>query len=281
MSTYALVLVLSSAFLHSLWNALLKREPDIAAATVGVLGIALVSSALLVPLTPGAAFPTTASWSWALSAGVFEGGYFVSLAMALLRAPLGFAYTVARGTAIAVVFPVSALLLGERVTVLAVIGVFVLYSGLITVGLGGHAGSVRPGLRWSITCGVCVAGYHLCYKEALDAHALAPALFALSLAVALPVNLLWLRAAGRTRLFAVLRTRPRAILWAGLSCTASFVVFLNALALAGAGVVLTLRNTSIIFAQLMAVVIGERPQPRQIFGACLVAAGATMIGWPS
>ena len=280
MSTYALVLVLSSAFMHSLWNALLKREPDIAAATVGVLGVALISSAVLVPVTPGAAFPTTASWSWALGAGAFEGGYFVSLAMALLRAPLGFAYTVARGTAIALVFPLSVAFLAERITLLAVIGVFVLYLGLLTVGFGSHATTARLGLRWSITCGVCVAGYHLCYKEALDAHALAPALFAVSLAVAFPLNLLWLGAIGRQRLLTALRTRPRALLWAGFACTASFVVFLNALALAGAGVVLTLRNTSIIFAQLMAVVIGERPRPRQIFGACLVAAGATLIGWP-
>jgi uncharacterized membrane protein len=67
---------------------------------------------------------------------------------------------------------------------------------------------------------------------------------------------------------------------AGITCTTSFVVFLHALSLSGAGSVLTLRNTSISFAQSMAWWIGEHVSRRQLLGAALVTAGARMIGWP-
>jgi drug/metabolite transporter (DMT)-like permease len=279
-SPYAIGLVLASAFLHALWNALLKQEADVEAAAVGVVCIALISSLALVPWTPGPAFPQSVGYAWASGAGLFEAGYFISLAMALLRAPLGFAYTVARGTAIALVWPISVLWLGEPINAFSAVGVLTLYAGLLVVGLGSQGRGTGPGLRWSFVCGACVAGYHLCYKEALAAQVQAPALFSWSLAIASPINVLRLGAAGRARLLQQLRTRPRPLLLAGVTCTASFVVFLNSLNLAGAGAVLTLRNTSIVFAQGLALLIGERLGRRQLLGALLVAAGAVFIGWP-
>jgi drug/metabolite transporter (DMT)-like permease len=281
LSFQALFLVLSSALLHALWNALLKREADISTATVCVLTVSLVSSALLVPWFPGPRFPTRESLLWGLGSGVFEGIYFLTLAMALLRAPLGFAYTVARGTAIALVFPISVLLLGEHLTWLSGLGVVVLYAGLIAVGLSREQQAGRQGLLWSCVCGGCVAGYHLCYKQALQAGALAPALFTLSLSVALPINLLHHGRGAPQRVLRALRDNPRRLILAGVACTASFTVFLYALALAGAGAVLTLRNTSVIFAQLLSLSIGERLRAPQVIGALLIGVGAALIGWPS
>jgi drug/metabolite transporter (DMT)-like permease len=280
MSSHALLLVLSSAFLHALWNALLKRETDIEIATVGVLAVAAASSALLAFVAPGQAFPDPEAVGWALLAGVFEGGYFIALAKALVRAPLGFAYTVARGGAIALVWPISVLWLGEQLTALSIAGVVVLWMGLLSVGVGSEAQASRAGLVWSLLCAVGIAGYHVSYKEALAHQALPPALFAVSLAVALPINLLRLGKLKRTRLAESLRTWPRAIVASGVICTAAFVVFLQALALAGAGAVLTLRNTSVVFAQVMAFAIGERVPRRQVLGALLIALGAILIGWP-
>ena len=274
-------LVLSSALLHALWNALLKREADISTATVCLLSVSLASSALLVPFFPGPRFPTHESVLWGLASGAFEGGYFLTLAMALLRAPLGFAYTVARGTAIALVFPISVVFLAERLTVVSGVGVLVLYAGLIAVGLSREQLAGRQGLLWSCVCGVCVAGYHLCYKQALHAGALAPALFTLSLSVALPINLLHHGKGAPVRVWRALRDNPRRMLLAGIACTASFTVFLYALALAGAGAVLTLRNTSVIFAQLLSLSIGEKLRAQQVLGAVLVGVGAALIGWPT
>ena len=45
------------------------------------------------------------------------------------------------------------------------------------------------------------------------------------------------------------------------------------------GYVLTLRNTSVLFAAVMAFTIGERPAHAELAGAALVAGGAVLMAW--
>ncbi|HEX3480396.1 MAG TPA: EamA family transporter, partial [Kofleriaceae bacterium] len=63
----------------------------------------------------------------------------------------------------------------------------------------------------------------------------------------------------------------------GLVCGGSFLILMEALARGGAGYVLTLRNTSVLFAMGMAWRIGERPRRAEVVGAALVAAGAVLV----
>jgi uncharacterized membrane protein len=63
----------------------------------------------------------------------------------------------------------------------------------------------------------------------------------------------------------------------GLGCATSFLILMEALARGGPGYVLTLRNTSVLFAMAMAWRIGERPARAEIVGATLVAAGAALL----
>ena len=56
-----------------------------------------------------------------------------------------------------------------------------------------------------------------------------------------------------------------------------FLVFLYAMKKEGAGVVLTLRNTSILFAQVFGFIMGDRPKRLGIIGALLVFAGAVLL----
>jgi len=60
-----------------------------------------------------------------------------------------------------------------------------------------------------------------------------------------------------------------------LGVLASALVFAAAAAAA-----LTLRNTSVVFAQLLALLLGERIPVRQWIGAAFVAAGAAVLSWP-
>ncbi|MCX5746234.1 MAG: EamA family transporter, partial [Proteobacteria bacterium] len=66
----------------------------------------------------------------------------------------------------------------------------------------------------------------------------------------------------------------------GLLCGGSFLILMEALARGGSGYVLTLRNTSVLFAAGMAYLIGERPRRGEVIGAALVAAGAALMAWP-
>ena len=282
MEPVVLSLVLLSAFFHALWNALLKRHADPEAGVVGVITVDVVLGALWALGLQGEAFPTRSGWMWGLGAGVFEGLYLFSLARSLRNAPLGLAYTVARGGALLLVWPVSVLWLGEALTPLTVAGALVLAVGLSVTGLVRSSGPSARGVAWAAASAVCIAGYHVCYKLALGVGAQPPALFSLGLAVALPMLLAM--HSSREKRAAVLqqvRRSPGLMLVTGTVSTLSFALLLTALAHGGAGAVLTLRNTSIAFALGLAVLQGERPGRRQLSGAALVMAGAVLLGWPT
>jgi len=266
------LLVLASAFAHALWNALLKREAD--KEVMGVAVVAAAEVAAVAAALAGGRFVGAPNVAWSLAAGVFEGGYFLLLVAALERAPLGVAYTVSRGVAILAVWPISILWMAEPVTTLGLAGTALLGVGLlVTAPLRG-----TRGLALAVLCGLCISGYHLCYKRAMAGGASAAAVFALSLGVALPINvgrLGWSRLPALAR---VVRRRPLSVVGAGGLCGASFLIFLVALARAGAGFVLTLRNTSIVFAAILGWVVGDPPARRQVAGAILVTAGAICLG---
>jgi drug/metabolite transporter (DMT)-like permease len=78
---------------------------------------------------------------------------------------------------------------------------------------------------------------------------------------------------------AVARARLPRVLAMGALCGGSFLILLEALSRGGAGFVLTLRNTSVLFATGLAASIGERPRHAQVAGAAFVAAGAILMAW--
>src|SRR5215470_10474759 len=88
-----LLAVLGSAFLHALWNAIVKREPDPEVAGAGAFAVGAVAG-VVVALAAGAPFAPGAEY--AVAAGLFETGYIVTLSRALALAPLGPVYTVSR-----------------------------------------------------------------------------------------------------------------------------------------------------------------------------------------
>ena len=275
------LLVVLSALLHALWNALLKneRDKDVAgAAVVGVAALVAVAAALVVwAISPGQPFPLASGLTWSAGAGLFEAAYFVLLVLSLERAPLAVAYTVSRGLAILAVWPLSIALLDEPVTALSIAGTALLCLGLAVNGMGKGGGSSR-GILLACLCGLAIAGYHLCYKQALATGAQPTAVFAVALGLAFPLNLARLGRQRLGHLGRALRSRPLFLLLLGGLTATSFLIFLLALGRGGAGFVLTLRNTSIVFAALIGWTLGERPTRPQLIGATLVASGAMLVG---
>lgn len=270
-------LVVLSAFLHAAWNALLKRHarPEAAARSI-MVGSCLLALAAALALPRGPWFPQARSLAWTALAGAFEGAYFIALARALASAPLGTAYAVMRGGATLLVWPLSILLLGERVTALGLGSVLLMGAGIALLGSGDLRRSPGAGLAWSFAGAACVAGYHLAYKQALALGALPLPLFAASVGTAslLRLGLDALRPPPPGPRFAWGGAVPLAV----LGCTASFGLFLWALRLGGAGLTLSLRNTSLVFAQLLALGLGERPTARQWAAVGLLSLGAVGLG---
>lgn len=282
--TVALVLV--SAFLHASWNALLRLEQDKDRALVAAVGAGSVLALAVAGVRWGLGdtpFATAEALGWTILAGVLEVAYFTSLARALQRGPLGPVYTISRGGAVLLVWPLSIALFGELVTVTSIAGSAILLAGLAlsSAGLPRVAGRTARGgaLAWAVACAAAIAGYHLAYKASLGAGGSPSAVFAVSLVAATAINLVRLRAEGRRIVAAITRTRAPRVCLMGLLCGGSFLILMEALAAGGAGFVLTLRNTSVLFAVGLAWAIGDTPRRAQIAGAALVAAGATLMAW--
>jgi multidrug transporter EmrE-like cation transporter len=133
------LLVLVSAFLHAAWNALLKREVDKDRALIAAVAIAgllaIVVAAIRAVAGGEVPFPTLGSFRWALVAGGCEQIYFLGLARALDRGPLGPVYTISRGGAVVVVYPLSVWLFHEPLTATKLLGAVTILAGIVCLGL--------------------------------------------------------------------------------------------------------------------------------------------------
>ena len=212
---------------------------------------------------------------------MLELAYFVTLARALERGPLGPVYTVSRGGAILVTWPLSIPLFHEVATPGAIAGSVAVLAGVVLAGrTSGSAPLPRRALGWAIVCAIAIAGYHLAYKAATNAGGSSSAVFALALGLATAINYVRLGRAGRRIAIGLLRTRTLRIAVMGVICGGSFLLLIEALASSGAGFALTARNTSVLFATMLAAAMGEQPRAPQIAGAALVAVGAVAMAWP-
>jgi drug/metabolite transporter (DMT)-like permease len=268
--------LLASAFLHAAWNALVKRERNPQLAVIGVLASAVVCSAAVALAAPGSGLPGRATVAWTVAAGALQAVYFVTLGEALSRATYGAVYAIARGGALLLVWPAAALVLREPFTARSAAGAALVGVGVVLVAIAGHERATRGGIAFAALCAASIAGYHLCFDRGLALGGSPTAMFALAFAVALgPV---WLHARLAGRLTAGLDRRAGARLFgAGALTTVSFLLFLVGLAHEGAGVALTLRNTSVVFAQGLAAALGEAVPRRQLLGSALVVVGAVLV----
>lgn len=276
-------LVLLSAFLHAGWNALLRVEPDKDRGLIGAIAVASLFSAVIAGARFAGGeemFAGRDAVIWTVVAGVAEALYFMTLAKALELGRLGAVYTVSRGGAVLVVWPMSIVLYGEVASLEAISGSVLVCLGLALSGIGGTQGGTqrhKVGLAWASVCAVSIAGYHLAYKAALNAGGNPSATFAVSLGLSALIGVVRIGGAGRTKLVEVVRSRAARVCLMGVICGGSFLILMEALARGGSGYVLTLRNTSVLFAAMFAWTIGEKPRRVEIIGAVAVAAGAVLM----
>lgn len=270
-------LILTSAFLHAAWNVLLKGSVD---RRGGILAIFALSAALstLWAVAAGQTFVAGARGiGWAVMAGVFEAGYGILLAISLERTSLAWAYAIIRGVAMLAVWATSVALFGERFGWSALIGVAAVGGGLVV--LTNLRGDWRKALHnfAPYVAGLCIGGANLCYKTVLTEGGMAVPLFAISMWVSLPL-LLWFRGKKSPKeIFTAIQAAPVRLNLAALLSTLSFIMFLYGMRDTGAGYATTLRNSSVVFAQLFGLWLGEKVTRLQWWGVALIVGGVAVL----
>jgi drug/metabolite transporter (DMT)-like permease len=257
-----------SAALHAGWNALVKTTPNPRAGTLLTLTGAFACVWLVVfgLSLMGALAPANLS-RWVLVAGLGEVAYVWSLGKALERGPLGVTYALSRAIAMLAIWPLSYGVFGTSLTAFGLLGSLLVVLGVALIRPAKAEGTLSLG--YTVLSGLAVGVYHTGYKGCVRAGMPFTQAFAYALLVAVPV--LWvllgrsLGAAART----LLQVYPLRLTAAALGCAGSFLLAVWALARADSGVVLGLRNSSIAFGLMFALLLGERPRTRDWLGVCL------------
>ena len=277
MSNSVVAAILFAALLHAGWNALIKRgDQDALIATIGIaLGSALISLCLL----PFVAAPDVASWPFLAASTLPQIAYYALIAWVYRRSDLGLAYPVMRGTAPLFVTAANAILFGEELSPLGLLGVACICSGVILIAGGRFKGSnAGTTVMTAIGIAIVIASYTV-----LDGIGVrlsrSPAgytlwIFLLTGAAMGGWGMIW----HRTQLFESFRTAYWVPIAGGASTLISYGIARWAMTLAPVAAVAALRETSILFATLISVfLLREQMTWIRIVAAALLTVGAVAI----
>jgi len=131
MPALAILLLLSSASLHALWNLLLKRSQE---KYIAMGWQVLISGVIAFFLLLFTGFPPRSMWLFALISMGLEAVYFVLLSNAYSDHDFSLVYPIARGTAPAFLMLWSVLFLREKLTFGGILGVSMIVSGMVIIG---------------------------------------------------------------------------------------------------------------------------------------------------
>ena len=278
MEPHVFAAVLAAAAMHAGWNAVLKLklEPFLAMTLVtGAAGLAGVPGLLAF------GWPILPAWPWLIGSIVLHLGYSLALAEAYRRADMSQIYPIARGGAPLLTATASFLLLTEPIGGLQALGIAALGGGVAAMSVAGRrrGSSFDPvAVGFALLTAAIICGYTLVdglgARGAGDPHAYSAALFVLD-GVPLVLFALWRQG------FAGLAPMRRFLLpgfLGGAMSLGSYWIAIWAMTVAPIALVAALRESSVLFAAVIAAVILKEPPtwPRAL-AAALILCGLALI----
>lgn len=275
MSLLALAIVLFSAFLHAGWNAMLKAVTDRAAVLGAVSGITAVAGVALIWISP---IPAMASWPALLLSTIVHYAYYLLLFHAYRYGDLSQVYPISRGLAPALVAVSAFLLLGEDLGPMG-------WAGLAGVSLGIAILALQRGpiqassqtIMVALLLGLCIGTYSVAdgigVRSAGTLTGYMGWLFLLEAPVPLAIILRRRRDRGSFETRALLLGAL-----GGLAAVTAYGLVLYVKTFAPLGAVSAVRESSVVIAALIGLVLfGERPWPGRLLAAAIVAGGVVTL----
>ena len=294
LSPFSVLLVLSAAFMHASWNALLRGGADRAQSmlimnvTVGVIGLAMMAFAGL---------PSVACAVYVVASGLIHLVYNALLVLMYRSGDLGETYPVARGSSPALVALGGSLFAGEWMNLIGAAGIGLVCTGIFMLAaararstklqsgsasdraLQKAVGLHAMNLPAALATGASIAAYTVVDGIGVRASgnwiAYTGGVFAFFLAMPL-----WYLARGRRAMFAVPIAEAGKAASGGAISLLAYGAIIWAMQTSPMGAVSALRETSVVFAALLgAAFLGERLTGLRIAACCIIAAGAACVGW--
>lgn len=264
--------VLAAAAMHAGWNASLKLkiEPFLAMTLLtGAAGL------VALPALPFTGFPIVAAWPWLAASIGLHLAYYVTLSAAYARADMSQVYPIARGGAPLLTATASTFLLREPVSDLQLAGIAALGCGVAAMSIVGRRRGTAfdpVAIGLALLSALVICGYTLAdglgARAAGDPHAYSATLFVID---ALPLVLFALWRRGPAALAPALRYWPQGVA-AGAMSVASYWIAIWAMTRAPIALVAALRESSVLFAIVIAVLILKEPLqwPRALAAAAIL-----------
>ncbi|XUY27865.1 EamA family transporter [Agrobacterium sp. rho-8.1] len=275
MSIDVLLLVLLGALLHASWNALVKSGTDKGLdATLVAAGAAVCS----LPFLPFVPFPGVAALPFLLVSAVLQFTYFRLVAAAYTAGDIGLVYPIMRGVAPLIVAASSNLFLGETLSPAALGGIAVISAGILTLAFEARHGG-RHAILLALANSVVIAGYT--FVDGVGARLSASSISYTLWMSLMPPTLLFSWAL-YSRGWAPVSHHVRRNWWRGMAGGAgsiiSYGLALWAMTKAPVAVVAALRETSILFAIVISVLIlKEKASIWRYVAGAIIALGVLIM----
>lgn len=277
--------VLFGALLHASWNAFVKsgRDKALDTALIHVLGC-VVGPALVLAV----GLPPTQALPWLALSLVIHVGYYIALAGAYRHGDLGLTYPVMRGSGPLIV----ALVLGasggaifdEAISIATWIGVAGISGGVLLVGLSPSApgGNHRRAMQYALFNACIIAAYTIVDGIGVRASGNALQYVALLFTLdGLPYFMLVMQRRSRAErrvAWAYMRRRWPLALLGTFASVGSYGIALWAMTRAPVAAVAALRETSVLFAVLLGIVLLKEPfGPRRALGTLCIVGGVMAL----
>jgi len=271
LSIGVVVLVLFAALLHASWNALVKSSPD------KFLDIVLVTSGsavFCVVALPFIALPMPASWPYVAASVVIHIVYFVLIGAAYRSGDMSHAYPLMRGLPPLLVALLSGPLIGEQLSAGEWGGILLICGGILGLLLveGRSGGMSRASTGFALVNAVAIAGYTLVDGTGVRLSAYPVAYTMWIFLLTAPPILAWALLRRRAGVVVHVRARWHLALIGGACTLGAYILVLWAMTQAPIAMVAALRETAIVFATgLSVIVLKER------FGWGRPAAAAVIL----
>jgi drug/metabolite transporter (DMT)-like permease len=275
MSLSALTLVLFAALLHAGWNALVKAVEDRTGVLAAVSAAHAVLGLGLIAISPA---PAMASWPAIATSAALHYGYYILLFRAYRHGDLSQVYPISRGMAPALVALSAVILIGESLTPQGWFGLAFVCGGVALLALQrGAAQAPAQTIRFALCLGLLIAAYSVAdgigVRLSDSVFGYMGWLFLLEFPVPLAIAIRRHRAG--------LRFEPRVLFLGslgGIAAVSAYGIVLYVKMIAPLGAVSAVRETSVIFAAGIGIVLfGERPIGGRLFAAVIVATGVIIL----
>ena len=265
---------LLSAVLHAAWNAAVKASAD----PQGAMAAQVVASGLIAaPILIFLPLPSRAALPWLCGSATFNLLTLIALLRGYERGGgFGLVYPLARATSPLLVLLLANALEGEAVSTTGTLGIALVSSGVLLFTYG--EGWRRPAaLTYALLAGACSAAYAVC-----DANGArhSPSVLGYGLTMSI-VNAVVFGSFHRLRkassLAGAFRFHPGMATLGSLAANLSYFLILWVWSRAPIAIGAALRDTSVVFAALIATRLGERLSLQHLGAVALVAGGACLI----